>query len=873
MSTIEELRKRIDEERKRQQEAQQQINTAKKETSTLEYRRRLEGLRGLRERQRVAGEIANAEENIKQSSEWLNTQEKGLQDYESAVAEVEADRRAYERAKEIFLTNSRWSGKDDRVRYYLERMEEDYAGTYADVVARKQAPYKEFSDKWNVSLEESYNILSSQKNIDTFMASRGYYGKSTAEGIVYEQLPIKDRELILQQTRIPQKNTKEQFNELIKNSVEEYKTLNPRPKLYGQPTEYAVLTKGSVGYQITLGIGQTIKTGIDYVLPEKTRAQLWNEARVRNDLPYKLAVGGGNMFLSSVGYGAVGPVISNTQAYINRVNPEFRVKPLAPKQNPRSVGVDVVQLENNQIMFKEKIVIPRRMQTVNTQLGDYFNLKPYRTTYSPQVTLIQESVTPMTISPEGDIIDGGLVMVHQIKPYKPSYTYYQLRGGARIQDFANYKPEKPELVNKLFKNAGQSAKAGGLNYLKDNQELFTASIESREVITGKTSSGQDYVQIAFKFKGDGKRITSSDIVGIQTKVAEFPETDVYTYKFVGEETTMPTMRPRTNQVTKGFSVVNKQTGSTSNIYIKDTVLKSNNNKAVLQATSDVFSKQAAKVKVKPVEQIKPVSKYSPELKVESKVSPAPVLRKSETIISIPSSDNSQQLLKPQQSAYYGQGTYEKTQEVASIKPSETVRDLNGASESVINISGSSSRSNSGQLPLPRQDNIVRDKLEVVPKLRINPRQEVLPRQILNIRQSQIQNTIMRMVAKKINARNKTINPRFFGVGKSKESSKQSLGNDEFEIFSFKKKKEVKLGAASTLQSALQKARRLVDENINASFFLKRGGKKVTLSGLNVPGFRPSKRRQDVLVEAEGLRLSLGGEKRQIKSARRKFKLL
>lgn len=119
------------------------------------------------------------------------------------------------------------------------------------------------------------------------------------------------------------------------------------------------------------------------------------------------------------------------------------------------------------------------------------------------------------------------------------------------------------------------------------------------------------------------------------------------------------------------------------------------------------------------------------------------------------------------------------------------------------------------------------------------------------------------------------NPPYPPSKKSYSSSKlKSLLNakNSYNIFVKRFGKDVSIGSAASKTEAAQKLLSTLKGSLRASGYVSSGGSRVNLAGLYGSEFGPSKRDMLRVVQKARFRLSTGGEKLEIKQARRNTKL-
>jgi hypothetical protein len=308
-------------------------------------------------------------------------------------------------------------------------------------------------------------------------------------------------------------------------------------------------------------------------------------------------IGGAGSIGSKVGRKNLAPAVPyglfGTQATTRLIEPEFKIK-LSKKKASRSSGLDLVEVDKNTYFFTELITIPRRMITVSTPVNEYFGNRNTKL-YSRQVNLRHESITPIKVNNEGDIMPGAYTKLEVLNPLpryrrveiKPQsflmdistrprlepkiikynfptryYDVSNLKGGARIAEFdklrKNLDKEQNLQLDSLFKSANQRTKFGA-DILKSNQDIFIGGIFSDKVYRmGFNPKTRAWTLPRITPKG--KRRTRADIFGIQEKLIETPEKDLFSYLFNARDITFPISR-RVYSNTKGYSLVSKETSN------------------------------------------------------------------------------------------------------------------------------------------------------------------------------------------------------------------------------------------------------------------------------------------------------------------------
>lgn len=320
------------------------------------------------------------------------------------------------------------------------------------------------------------------------------------------------------------------------------------------------------------------------------------------------------------------PAMSNFQASTNYIEPAFRVKPLRPisKNPPRAVGYDVVPYGKDEIMFSQKVVIPRRMEYVQTPLREYFGYEPYKRLYSPQVTIRQ-------LSPSVKISDTGYfegnILAQQIRPRQNWMYASRLTGTSKIltepyKPVDIYETRQIQTLAKSEYNIFKGIKKQTGLYYPERQQGFVSELSLKKY----AKVGVNYMPKT-SYVTPGKTITEAKIFGIQQKIASYPMTDIYRYNFLVRETSRPFMRVKGFPTVKGLSFVGKgEITKPEPIGGMETFLSKPQTKVVAKQISSFLSLKSNLPTVKPTSRVstaivttnKPFMAVSSQAKIETR---------------------------------------------------------------------------------------------------------------------------------------------------------------------------------------------------------------------------------------------------------------
>lgn len=360
---------------------------------------------------------------------------------------------------------------------------------------------------------------------------------------------------------------------------------------------------------------------------------------------------------------------------VGKLPEEVRVRPLAKIKEPKTEGFDFKKLDSNTFIFKEKIRAPRRFAYYSkpSQEGGIIFGKEIKKTYSKPRTYEQEGLA--VYDNEGFIV--GKSILKDVK--KPNVQEgYLLYGKSEIKDFEKLTIDK-QLKSLLGKDRIKSIGNKSIALGSEKEQFFEGAINTVKIarVRGKkvTDTTDNFVddlgiirikkpmmEMNIQTKNfNGRRLTRAEIKGVQRKIGEGDLGETFAYKFASKDVTFPTSRPRRYPTTKGFSFIQREAPPKFNDFFKDTIQKTTTKRLELDVVGRQVSKSVANTLPRP----KPVSRNK----------------------------SSKQILSNQykptvaQSAFYGKGTYERTESSTSIlSPSKTSLDLRQSYSTILRSS-------------------------------------------------------------------------------------------------------------------------------------------------------------------------------------------